>query len=333
MRSARVAFLVFALLIGDFRTASAREYANDELGASRNVPAHALVVGNREYIKPLPLLPAADKDAKVMAALLASLGFDVIVRVNVSQVDFMKEILELSKRAKIGHKYGIKPLVVLYFSGHGFVDDDGRQFMVGVDARNGGKSIEEAAVGVEDAIDILSKESIAVALVDACRSDFHIDPDRDQGISATANPPMRPSGVPLEIAAPDADYLVGYANQRGASVSGYVDKDDHNSPYSEGLVRYLGNDHPIEFELGLVHDYMVRLKIHHDPRVDPHISGDVYASYSAGFKEIIEKEWATIKKTPTEESVRVFILRYRNGPFVPAATRWEAAHGSAESLP
>jgi hypothetical protein len=318
--------------MGDFSRASAAEDAYDESSPPTGVPAYALVIGNREY-RSLPILPKADNDAKVMASLLASFGIDVVVRVNVAHLDFTKEISELNKRAQIGHQYGVKPLVIFYFSGHGFIDDSGRQFMVGVDAGSGGEDIETGAVTVESAIDILSKEGIAVALIDACRFDLdnYVNPNRDQNLSS--NTAERPAGAPVDITAPDADYLVGYANRRGEPVLGYVNINDNNSPYSEGLKRNLGNGHNVVFELSLVHNFVVRLKIDHDPRVDPHMTGDIYAQYPDSLRQKIEKEWTIIRQNPTESSVLDFIFRYRNGPFTEAATYWIKSHTSGENLP
>jgi hypothetical protein len=225
--------------------------------------------------------------------------------------------------------------VVLYFSGHGFIDDSGRQFMVGVDAGSGGEGIDIGAVTVESAIDISSQEGIAVALIDACRFDLdnYINPNRNQSPSSNYDAAERPAGAPVNITAPDADYMIGYANKRGEPVLGYLNINDNNSPYSEGLKRNLGNGHSVSFELSLVHNYIVRLKINHDPRVDPHVDGEVYAQYSANLRQKIEKEWIAIKQIPTVSSVRDFIFEYRNGPFTPAATYWVKSHTSGEDLP
>jgi Caspase domain len=323
--SASVIFLVLVLLTGNFHEAFAGEDANGD-SAPINVPSYALVIGNREYLKPAPFSPKADNDAKVIANLLASLGFDVVVRINISHRELKEEIEDLRKRARIGRKYGVKPLVLFYFSGHGFIDDGGRQYMVGVDAGREGEDISRDSVTVEDTIESLSQEGIAVGLIDACRSDL------DNYLNK-ATPAVRPIGAPVKIAAPDADYLVGYANQRGEPVLGYINIDDNHSPYAEGLIQKLGRDRSLEYELELVHNYIVKLHINHDPRVDPHMTGYVYAGYSPGAEKKIEEEWIAIKKTPTKDSVLEFIYKYRNGPFAPAATYWMQSNGLEDNVP
>src|SRR4029453_16235592 len=107
----------------------------------------------------------------MISQILASKGFDVVVRVDLDFESLLQEIKDLKRRASSEVDVFVKPVALFYFSGHGFTQA-GRQFVAGIDA---GNPIEDPAlrsIALDWVIENISAESILFGLLDACRTDF-----------------------------------------------------------------------------------------------------------------------------------------------------------------
>jgi TPR repeat protein len=125
----------------------------------------ALVIGNGAYLKS-PLRNPVN-DARAMGGTLQSLGFEVVLRENVSYKDMRRTIIEFGARLREG---GVG---VFYYAGHG-VQVSGRNYMMPVDAVIEGEA--EVSVEAVDVDYVLSRMETArnrlnIVILDACRDD------------------------------------------------------------------------------------------------------------------------------------------------------------------
>lgn len=104
-----VAFLLL-LAISPVMGQDSRSIAKPTITTEKRL---ALVIGNSAYTgKPLP---NARNDARDMAATLGSLGFEVILKENLSKDEMVTVISDFTRRLR-NHAVGL-----FYFAGHGFM--------------------------------------------------------------------------------------------------------------------------------------------------------------------------------------------------------------------
>jgi hypothetical protein len=124
----------------------------------------ALVIGNDSYRNVDPLQNARS-DARAIAATLKDLGFNVALKLDVTQSDMKAALRDLKSRTGAGDD------VVFYFSGHG-VQFDGTNYLVPIDiAPTDAMQVADDSVPLQRVLDDLSdqKASFSLAIVDACR--------------------------------------------------------------------------------------------------------------------------------------------------------------------
>ena len=140
------------------------------LGATTGSPqvAHAaeqrvaLVIGNDAY--PSARLRNAVNDANAMAAKLRTLGFDVILRTEVTQREMSRSISEFGKKLSLGS------IGLFYFAGHG-MQVRSRNFLIPVDAEIESEgAVRGEAVDVEHVLDQLGPAKLSIVVLDACRN-------------------------------------------------------------------------------------------------------------------------------------------------------------------
>ena len=138
----------------------------------------ALVIGNGQKYAELPL-PNPERDARLVAETLASLGFEVQFRQNVTSNEFRIALAEFLRRANDGQTDAL-----LYFAGHGVrVGDRNYLLPVDVDMRSADEtqalSIDLSAVLAE----VRPEPSRArIFIIDACRDNpFAAQPDGKRG--------------------------------------------------------------------------------------------------------------------------------------------------------
>jgi uncharacterized caspase-like protein len=125
----------------------------------------ALVVGNAAY--PAAALNNPENDARLVAATLRQLGFDVSEHVNLGALEFRRVLREFARRAR-----DEEGAVVFYYAGHG-VQIGGRDYLVPVDVDlRDPEEIRDDAVDVGDLLlDRLSssRARARIVILDACR--------------------------------------------------------------------------------------------------------------------------------------------------------------------
>lgn len=138
-----------------------------QAAALRTAPRLALVVGNSAYrAKPLRL---PGKDAEAIAQALAQRGFELIggsAQLDVSSRRLRQLIDETEQRVQANPG----AIVVVYFAGHGFVDQ-GHNYLVPVDVADPSQMVS-ASLGVISTAQRLhaAGSGLTVMLLDACRS-------------------------------------------------------------------------------------------------------------------------------------------------------------------
>ena len=125
----------------------------------------ALVIGNARY----PAIPLAnpENDARLIAANLRKLGFDVNEKLNVSVLEFRRALREFARRVQEDDA-----IAVLYYAGHG-VQIDGRNYLLPVDINlRDQEEVKDESVDIEELF--LSRIDKArshprIVILDACR--------------------------------------------------------------------------------------------------------------------------------------------------------------------
>lgn len=132
----------------------------------------ALVIGNDTYKNVTPLKNARS-DARSIAAALRSLGFDVMLKEDLTDSALKATLREFKSRVEGGDE------VVFYYSGHG-VQFGGSNYLVPIDIVAENESqVADDAVPLQRVLDDLheQKARFALAIVDACRD----NPFKGQG--------------------------------------------------------------------------------------------------------------------------------------------------------
>jgi uncharacterized caspase-like protein len=124
----------------------------------------ALVIGNAAY-KDGPLKNPVN-DARAMGARLSELGFEVLLRENLTKSATETAIGDFAEKLSQG------AVGMLFYAGHG-IQLGGRNYMIPVDARLAAEQrVKLEAVDVETVLDQMAAASARVSLVvlDACRN-------------------------------------------------------------------------------------------------------------------------------------------------------------------
>jgi hypothetical protein len=138
------------------------------LDAAQAQPADkriALVIGNARYPK-VPL-DNPENDARLIAANLRKLGFDVNEQLNVNVLQFRRALREFARRVQEDDA-----IAVLYYAGHG-VQIDGRNYLLPVDINlRDQEEVKDESVDIEELF--LSRIEKArshprIVILDACR--------------------------------------------------------------------------------------------------------------------------------------------------------------------
>ena len=174
----------------------------------------ALVIGNNKYAGAALRNPV--NDATAMAKKLQDMGFEVMLRTDITQRQMNRAIGEF------GDKLSPGSVGLFYYAGHG-MQSRGKNYLVPVDAEiTGESSVSTESVDVERVLDQLSPARLAMVILDACRN----------------NPFERRfrSGAGRGLAQIDAPAgtLIAYATAPGKVA---LDGEGQHGTYTEALLR------------------------------------------------------------------------------------------------
>lgn len=175
----------------------------------------ALVIGNAAY-RDAPLINPTN-DARDLGATLSSVGFEVDVRFNLSQVEMKRAIRDFGDRLKLNGGIGL-----FYFAGHG-VQYRGRNYLVpvGADIQREYEIADQSVDAnlVLDAFEFAGNR-LNVMILDACRNNPFANKFRSLGGGLARM--EAPSGV-----------LVAFATKPDSVA---IDGNDGNGLYTKHLV-------------------------------------------------------------------------------------------------
>jgi hypothetical protein len=216
-------------------------------------------VGDRNLC--LTQLPNTINDASAVAALLRSVGFEVVnSRTELGVLDFKRAVRDFLITAENAD------IAVVYYAGHG-IEVDGTNYLIPVDAKLARDyDVEDEAVALNRIIwSLQSVRRLRLILLDACRDNpFVAKLQRSVGVRAAAK------GGLAKIDDVSADTLVGYAAKAG-SVS--YDGDGANSPFASALLKHVAEPGlDIRIALGRVRDEVLKLT---GGRQEPFIYGSL----------------------------------------------------------
>ncbi len=178
----------------------------------------ALVIGNSAY-QSVPALPNPANDAKAMAELLSSAGFDVVSAPDLTQSNMRLTIGEFADR--VAGK-GQDTVALVFYAGHG-LQVDGDNYLVPVDAR----ILREADVPLQtvrlaDLMNALAAvpSKARIVMLDACRNNPFSEINKVTG-----------RGLAIVDAPPGS--FVSYSTSPGTEA---LDGEGINSPYTAALL-------------------------------------------------------------------------------------------------
>ncbi len=185
----------------------------------------ALVIGNSEYVH-TTVLRNSKNDAREMAALLATLGFEVV-----QGLDLDKRAMERSVR-DFREKLTDADVALFFYAGHG-VQVLGQNYLMPTDARLVTESdVDFETVPLHLVLKQMEREAKAsVVLLDACR-----DNPLARRLARTMGTRSAQIGQGLAEVKSGVGTLIGFATQPGNFA---FDGAGANSPYTEALLKHL----------------------------------------------------------------------------------------------
>jgi uncharacterized caspase-like protein len=298
-------------------------------------PAHAerrvaLIVGNGAY-RHTSTLPNAPIDAKAMAALLRTVGFDVTEGVDLKREEMMARLSEFATKTQGAD------VALLYYSGHG-IAVDGKNYLVPVDTELKSELDVKlgAAIDVDVAVDqIMAGARVKLVFLDACR---------DNPFTNTIRAAARTRSVTilsgLAEMKPNEGTLIAFA--AGPGQTALDGKPGENSPFTRALLRNIAEP-GVEIRQALTR---VRAQVSKEtnkgqlPWENTNLTGFFYvnqqgatdaatasigaavapfATRSNAWNEIELEFWRSVRTSDRAEEYSAYLARYPNGNFVSIA--------------
>ncbi len=185
----------------------------------------ALVIGNGAYQK-VTKLPNPTKDARAIAALLQSAGFDAVeVHENLGIRELRQAIKDFSGLAQDAD------VAIVYYSGHG-MEVNGTNYLIPIDATlDQDIDVPYEAYSLDNLVQTLEPaRRLRLVMLDACRDNpFARSMKRTIGTRAVSRglAAVEPASV---------NTLIGYAAKAGSTA---LDGEGANSPYATALLHNL----------------------------------------------------------------------------------------------
>jgi uncharacterized caspase-like protein len=189
------------------------------LASSQKERRLALVIGNSNY-QTVKALPNPANDAKAVAQLLNTAGFEVVMAFDLDRDTLKQVVSEFSARIT---ESGPNSAALVYYAGHG-LQVDGENFLVPVDAKIENETdVVDQAVRLADIMQALeaAPSRIRIVMLDACRN----NPFSAIGESG---------GKGLAIVDAPAGSIVAYATAPGTEA---FDGAGQHSPYTAAFLR------------------------------------------------------------------------------------------------
>ena len=273
----------------------------------------ALVIGNGAYAA-APGLKNPPNDAREMAAMLRTLGFDVTSGVNLRQRDMKRMIREFGMKLKGGGSG------LFYYAGHG-VQSKGRNYLIPVDANIQSEAeVEDSGVDAALVLNFMddAQNGLNIVILDACRNNPFARSFR------SANDGL------AQVDAPTGT-LIAYATAPGRVAS---DGTGQNGLYTSELLKQMQvRDVSItDMFMRVRAEVMKQTENKQVPWEASSLVGSFYLSGGPGDSAAVTTEskidatafelsyWDTIKSSPNADDFKAYLARYPKGQFAELAT-------------
>ena len=291
-------------------------------GAASAEPRVALVIGNSAYKGDLPALPNPANDAKLMAATLKSVGFDVVEAEDASQDEMKKAIAAFSEKLTAA---GAEGTGIFFYAGHG-VQVAGENYLIPVDAKIKREAeVDLVAVSASTVLKQMefANSAVNIIILDACRNNPLGDGARSMS-----------RGLAKIETAPRGSFIA-YSTAPGSTAA---DGDGINSPYTKALAETI-----TEPGLSIADVFQeVRTKVlastgnAQTPWDSSSLTGRFYfkapdpsqtasvtpAPATSAEEEALKTEktyWDSVKDSGDPEDIQLYLKKYPNGYFVDLA--------------
>ncbi|WP_274534064.1 caspase family protein [Rhizobium sp. RSm-3] len=282
----------------------------------------ALIIANDDYTNIEPKMPSAIADGKGMAEKLGGINFKVTTVSNLKNFSAFDKALK-----EFARKVSEDDLVVVYFSGHGFIYN-GSNYMVGTSMpqpMSKGDILKFALPSetITDYFDVASPGAV-VLLVDACRS-----------LGAVKTAPgtqIVEKGSPNQISG-KGQFFMGLATRDGATAAGFGDA-SHMSIYTNAIVAHLAKE-DTEFK-DVYQDISVKVLLDSTKIGEPQQPGVfgywntmIYINPTQRTFDRDKELWLSVLNEKKPDTVEAFIARNALSPYVRAAKAWLERNGDS----
>jgi Caspase domain/Putative peptidoglycan binding domain len=283
----------------------------------------AFVVGNSAYKNVAPL-PNPALDAKSMAKVLRSVGFDVVEGTNLARDKMTERLLEFGKKAQGAD------VALFFYAGHG-IAVNGTNYLLPVDADI--KSEMDVKLGSAINIDLTLEQTMADAKVklvflDACR-------DNPFATKIKANSPTRSLSVQQGLAEMKSGEGTLIAFATGPGQTALDGEAGTNSPFTRALmanivtpgveiqqamtrVRAQVNEETNKGQLPWGHTNLIGT-VYLNPSQPPAAGAPVEAAPAVAAaspaSEVELEFWRSIKDSNKPEELNAYLTSYPNGTF------------------
>jgi hypothetical protein len=268
----------------------------------------ALVIGNGKYVN-ANTLPNPPNDARAIASALSNIDFDVSFGEDLDRTG-MERLVRLFLRKAASAK-----IALIFYAGHG-LQVDGRNYLIPIDAKlEAASDLNYETIKLDDILDSLNDPSRAnIIILDACRDNplartfaAHLGASRSAALS---------TGL-AAYSTVGTGTLIAFSTAPGQVA---LDGDSANSPFTEGLLKYLATP-GLEVRQMLTRVRADVARATHDRQVpwdNSSLRGDVYLANAPNATAVLpsaapapdEIAWNFLKDTNDSEQVRRFISQF-----------------------
>ena len=296
MKTQRYLLLFFCTVVLSFLCQTTSSFADKRV---------ALVIGNGAY-KHTPTLINPPNDARDVAEALASVGFDVTLKVDVEKRQMDQAIAQFAREGRTADA------ALFYYAGHG-MQFEGKNFLMPVDAELQDEvSLRYEMTALDDVRTALQlSPGVKIMVLDACRDNPLADKFvRSISLSTRDIPKVQGYARPEKA----QGMIIVYATQADDVAE---DGGGRNSPFSRAFLNELK-------EPGLEVGTMFR-RISSDVyaatngRQSPELSISMVPEYYLNQSETDQTIWARIRTRADAGALREFLDRFPNSFYAPDA--------------
>jgi hypothetical protein len=274
----------------------------------------ALVVGNGAYQNAAPL-PNPTRDAKAVAEMLQTAGFDtVLLRHDVGNLDFKRALRDFFVVAKGAD------IAVVFFAGHGIQLAD-QNYLIPVDAKLAQDyDASDEAISLDRIIEAIEPAArLRLVVLDACRDNPFIVSMQRRGVTRQIISRGLSKVEPILN-----NTLIAYAAKAGSTAE---DGAGEHSPFTMALIKHIAEPGlDIRLALGRVRDEVLRnTRNDQEPFVYGSLGGGsvslvppIAVAKSATPAEV-RADYELVERINTRKAWELFINQHKSGMYVDLA--------------